>query len=81
MFVIEGHSMDAEDLAGVLCAVGVPFLSRVAKALSLRSRFGRDAPWFFACVEDLATAIAHDVDLASGFRWLFRCHFARMCAI
>ena len=76
--------MKAEDLAGVLCAVGVPFLSRVVKALSLRSHMGRYAPQSFARAEDLATAIAKDANLASGFSWLFRCHFARTsvsCAI
>ena len=69
--------MKAEDLAGVLCAVGVPFLSRVVKALSLRSHMCLCAPQGFARAEELVTAIAEDANLASGFRWLFRCHFAR----
>ena len=69
--------MKAEDLAGVLCAVGVPFLSRVVKAFSLRSHMGRCAPQCFASAEELAAAIAKDANLASGFLWLFRCHFAR----
>ena len=71
--------MDDEDFAGVLHAVGVPFLSRVAKALSLRPRMGRYAAQVFESAGDLATAIANDANLASGFRWLFRCHFARTC--
>ena len=69
--------MDAEDFAGVLYAVGVPFLSRVAKALSVRPRMGHYAARVFASAEELATAIANDANLASGFRRLFRCHFAR----
>ena len=69
--------MEAEDLAGALCAVAVPFLSRVVKALSLRSHMRRRAPQGFARAEELATAIANDANLASGFLWLFRCHFAR----
>ena len=69
--------MEAEDLAGALCAVGVPFLSRVVKALSPRSHMGRCAHQGFARAEELATAIAKDDNLASGFLWLFRCHIAR----
>ncbi len=69
--------MDAEDIAGGLHAVGVPFLSRVAKAFSLRPRMGDYAAQVFASAEDLAAAIANDDSLASGFRWLFRCHLAR----
>ena len=73
--------MNAEDLAATLYTVGVPFLSRAAKAVTLPSPVGRYIPRVFACVEDLANAIANDDDLASGFRWLFRCHFARTCVL
>ena len=69
--------MEAEDLAGALCAVRVPFLSRVVKALSPRSHMGRYAHQGFARAEELATAIAKYDNLASGFLWLFRCHIAR----
>ena len=73
--------MVEEDMAAALCAVGVPFLSRVVKALSLGSRLGHHACRDFARVEDLATAIGKNGNLASAFRWLFRCHFARTCAL
>jgi len=69
--------MEAEDFGGALCAVGVPFLSHVAKHLILQSPMGPYAVRVFSCVEELAVAIANEVELASGFRRLFRCHFAR----